>query len=474
MTNDNATAPVAAIWRGGEPVYDRGETVCVIGAGASGLAAVKNLREQGFAVDCYERETAVGGAWNARSGRGPAPASTHLITSRPCAQFPDFPMPDDWPDFPRHTQMLAYLERYADHFGLREHIWFGTDVVRVEPAGPEPSGVRPAGEPSSRWDVSISGQRGGSSRIMRYAAVVVANGHAFLPNRPSYEGLAGYRGQTIHASEYQGRSQLRGKRVLVVGAGNTGCDIAVDAGQVVTTCWHSSRRGYWYAPKYVLGRPVDQLAIRVQTMRLPQRLRRALTQRALRLAVGDLTRFGLRAPDHHFAESHPIVNSQLIYQIGHGGVVPVPDIARFGRTDVTLADGRVIEPDLVIFATGYVPTFEFLEPDILKTGGGARPRLRWHLAAPDRPTLAVVGLLQPDTAPLACAHWQSVLFANWLRVLDTAPERAREFWDRHAGADERRYHFAKVSDSPRHRFEVSHLVYLRALEQALNDLEAVK
>ena len=79
-------------------IADRHDAVCVIGAGGSGLAAIKNLREQGFAVDCYERETSVGGAWNWRHDRSPVYASAHLVSSRPLTEFPDFPMPDDWPD----------------------------------------------------------------------------------------------------------------------------------------------------------------------------------------------------------------------------------------------------------------------------------------------------------------------------------------------------------------------------------------
>jgi len=123
-------------------IADRRDAVCVIGAGASGLAAIKNLREHGFAVDCYERETSVGGAWNWRHDRSPVYSATHLISSRPLTEFPDFPMPDSWPDYPHHSQVLAYFERYADHFDLRSHIWFGTEVVRVEPA------------PGERWDVT--------------------------------------------------------------------------------------------------------------------------------------------------------------------------------------------------------------------------------------------------------------------------------------------------------------------------------
>src|SRR6185437_12057860 len=171
-------------------------------------------------------------------------------------------------------------------------------------------------------------------------------------------------------------AQLRGRRVLVIGAGNTGCDIAVEAAQQASRCWHSSRRGYWYAPKYVYGRPADQVNDMVSAMRLPLSVRQMLFHRTLRRTVGDLTRFGLPKPDHRVYETHPIANSQLVYHVGHGAITPVPDVARFESHSVELADGRRIDPELVVFATGYLPRFEFLEAKILGDDEGVgRPRL---------------------------------------------------------------------------------------------------
>ncbi len=465
MSVSDTTGAVATIWRDGQPVYDRGDAVCVIGAGGSGLAAIKNLKEHGFGVDCYERETGVGGAWNWRHDRSPVYASTHLISSKPFTQFPDFPMPDSWPDYPHHSQVLGYFERYADHFGLRQHIWFGTEVVRAEPA-PAPDATTPP-----MWDVTVRGSRGGAPRTLRYAAVVVANGHNWSPNEPYYEGLEDFRGTVIHASAYQDAAQLRGRRVLVVGAGNTGCDIAAEAAQQAARCWHSTRRGYWYTPKYLLGRPADQLNDAAQWLRLPLRLRQWLYQRIVRLTAGDVTRYGLPVPDHRPYESHPIVNSQLLYQLGHGGVTPVPDVARFERNQVVFTDGRTAEPELVIFATGYTPQFEFLEPELLATESSGRPRLALQMFSRTHPTLCVAGLVQPDSGIFAIAHWQSVVLARWLQLLDAAPERAAAFWSR-LRTGEKRYVKANVSSSSRHWFEIDHVVYLRALQRALDELEA--
>jgi cation diffusion facilitator CzcD-associated flavoprotein CzcO len=442
------------------PTTERAENVCVIGAGAAGLTAVKNLRQAGFGVDCYERETGVGGAWNWRHDRSPVYATTHLISSKPFTQFPDFPMPDSWPDYPHHSQVLAYLERYADHFGLREHIWFGTEVTRVAPTG------------DGQWDVTISGARGGGAdRTQRYAAVVVANGHNWSPKLPTYEGQDEYAGEIIHASAYKDPAQLRGKRVLVVGAGNTGCDIAVDAAQQAARCWHSSRRGYWYAPKFAYGRPADQVNDLVAAFRLPLWLRQRLLQRTLRRVVGDLTRLGLPKPDHKLLETHPIANSQLVYYLGHGSITPVPDVARFTRNTVELADGRVIEPDLVVLATGYLPQFEFLSPELLNTDADGRPRLFLHTFAPSFPTLSVVGLLQPDSGIFSLMHWQAVLIATWLRLREQAPEQANAYWRAHHTQFSRRYTRARLKDSTRHWFEISHIDYLRAVQKALTQLE---
>jgi hypothetical protein len=441
--------------------YDRGENVCVIGAGGSGLAAVKHLVENGFGVDCYERETGVGGAWNWRHDRSPVYASTHLISSKPTTQFPDFPMPDSWPDYPHHSQFLSYLERYADHFDLRRHIWFGTEVVRAEPTT------------DGQWEVTTCNTGGGTQRTHRYAAVVVANGHNWSPKPISYEGLDSFAGEVIHASAFQDPATLRGRRVLVVGAGNTGCDIAVEAAQRAAVCWHSSRRGYWYVPKYVFGRPSDQVNDLVLALRLPLWLRQWLFHRTLRLTVGDLTRFGLPRPDHKVYETHPIVNSQLVYYLGHGRVTPVPDVVRFGHDTVELAGGQVVEPDLVVLATGYLPRFEFLDPELLGVDESGRPHLRLH-AFTRHPTLAVAGLVQPDSGVFGLVHWQAVVIARWLRLRQTDPERAAAWWTWLGTRTGRRWHDGRTKDSTRHWFEVSHLRYLSALQRAFDRLEAAR
>lgn len=509
MTKRSTSADVAgrpATGSGGTGrVDDRGATVCVVGAGASGLAAVRNLRQRGFEVDCYERESGVAGVWNRRHDRSPVYPGTRLITSKPGSGYPDFPVPDDWPDYPGPGHMLAYLEHYADHFGLREHVWFGTEVVRVAAVDEDPD----------RYDVTVRAQRASAARTLRYAAVVIATGSTWPPKLPRYPGQDEFRGELMHAASYTDPLALRGRRVLVVGAGNSGCDIAAEVAPVAGACWHSSRRGYWYIPKYLEGRPADQVLAGLEERRLPRWVRQRLAERAVRRAVGDLTRFGLPKPDHRILASHPVINSQLLDQIGHGAVTPVPDLVSFGAREVRLADGRVIAPDVVVFATGYLPSPDFVDPTLLGGPGGAavgrrsrradrshrvdRPhrdgapggdegsgaagpptrepvgplRLRWQIFPPQRPTLALVGLIQPEAGLFACVHWQSALVATWLRARASAPGHAVDFWQRYGRVDDRRYHAGRLVTTTRHWYEVNRRAYLRALEQALRELEAI-
>jgi hypothetical protein len=439
--------------------YDRGDAVCVIGAGMSGLLAIKNLREHGFEVDCYERDTAIGGAWNIRQRQSPTYTNTYLISSRQQSEFPDYPMPDDWPDYPHHSQVLSYLESYADHFGLREHIWFGSEIERVEPVD------------RGRFDVVVKPASGSAARRLRYAAVVIANGHNWDPYLPEFPGQQAFRGEIIHSVSYNDSNQLRDRKVLVVGAGNSGCDIACEAAVTAAKCWQSTRRGYWYTPKYLLGRPADQMAHRLDW--LPRSLRRKVTEYVLTKVVGDPRRFGLPAPDHRFDQSHPIVNGHLMHHIGHGAVIPKPDIARFDGRKVVFTDESTVEPDLVVMATGYRPRFDFCDPELL---GGSRgddgyPKLFAHMFSPNAETLFVAGLLQADAGIFPLVHWQTVAIAKWLRVRGSDPERAKQFRGQVVTESETRYTGADMTETARHRLEVSQDRYLDSVARIIDTLD---
>ena len=435
---------------------DRTGRYCVIGAGAAGLTAAKNLREHGFAVDVFELAEMVGGNWNIAHPYSRVYESTHTISSPPFTQYPDFPMPDSWPDYPHHAQIGEYLERYAAHFGLHEVIQFSTEVEHLEPV-----------EGGRSWDVTVRAD--GASRTMRYAGVVICNGHNWYPKLPSYPGE--FSGVALHSAEYKTPDVLRGRRVLVVGGGNTGCDIAVEAAQNAAASLHSTRRGYWYAPKYNFGRPSDQVSDVFFSLRLPTRLIQMAFESTLKLTIGDITRHGLPKPDHRILETHPINNSQLVYYVGHGDIAPKPDVARLDGDTVHFVDGSSAQVDVIVWATGYLMHFPFIEDRHLNWHDG-RPHLYLNAFPPAYDNLFVIGLLQPDSGLFNLMHWQAQVMARFLRaqVADpAAADRFRRARDEHV--EERRTGGLRYTDSTRHHLEIEHMDYLRGLADVVHLLE---
>ncbi len=431
-----------------------------MGAGPHGMSALKAMLQHGIEADGMERESDVGGNWNFGAENSRVYESTHLISSKPFTQFPDFPMPDSYPDYPSHRQVKAYFDRYADHFGLRRRIRFDTEVVRAEPV-----------DDGRAWDVTVRERTTAAETTYRYAGLVVANGHNWSPKSPAYRGLDDFAGEVLHSAQYKGPEVLRGRRVLVVGAGNTGCDVAVESAQNAAQTWHSTRRGYFYNPKFVMGRPVDQVNDSLLAMRLPLAVRRALFDLTLRFAVGDVTKFGLQKPDHKFFETHPIVNQQLVYYVGHGDITPRRDIERFDAAGAVFADGSRADVDLVVFCTGYLLDIPFLRPEWLNWKGD-HPELFLQVFTPRFDNLAVSGLLQPASGQWTLAHWQGVLIARVAEALRDDPRAARGFLSRAEHEAGRRFSAGTTyKESTRHYYEVAHQDYLKALQQAIRELE---
>ena len=443
---------------------DRRDAYAVIGAGPHGLSALKALLQNGLDADGFEREQDVGGNWNFGATNSRVYRSTHLISSKPFTQFPDFPMPDRYPDYPGHADIKQYFSAYARHFGLLERIRFGTEVVRVEPVG----------DGADTWRVTVRDVESGVEDSAVYAGVVIANGHNWNPKMPHYPGQEAFTGEILHSADYKDADVLRGRRVLVVGAGNTGCDVAVESAQNAARTWHSTRRGYYYNPKYVMGRPSDQTADLLLALKLPLAIRRMMFGASLRIAVGDFTRFGLKKPDHAFFETHPIVNQQLVYYVGHGDITPVDDIDHFEPEGVVFTDGRRADVDVVVFCTGYLVTFPFLpNAEQHLNWQGDHPQLALQVFTPAHRSLFVSGLIQPDSGQWTLAHWQGMLIARFLGVSRRDPEAAAAFFRRTVASADRTFSAGtRYKDSSRHYYEVAHQDYLQALEAALNELEA--
>ena len=439
-------------------IIDRGSAWAVIGAGPHGLSAVKALLQLGLEADGFERASDLGGNWNYHAETSRVYESTHLISTTPFTQFPDFPMPDSYPDYPSHWQVHRYFRSYAEHFGLLDHLSFDTEVVNVVSAGDD------------RWNVTV--RHRDTERTMQYAGVVIANGHNWWPKIPQYPGQESFTGELKHSADYKSADVVRGKRVLVVGAGNTGCDVAVESAQNAKETFHSTRRGYYYNPKYAFGRPSDQTADLMLALRIPLAVRRVMFKATLRLTVGDFTKFGLRKPDHAFFETHPIVNQQLVYYVGHGDIKPKPDIQRFDGASVHFDDGTSAEVDTVVFCTGYLAKFPFLDDSLLNLDGD-HPVLARQIFTPASPTLLVSGLIQPDSGQWTIAHWQAMVIATYAALRAADHTAAQHFYDDVIAETGVRFTGgADYKDSTRHYYEIAHQEYLQALESDLRALES--
>jgi dimethylaniline monooxygenase (N-oxide forming) len=419
-------------------------TACVIGAGSSGIAAVKALHQRGFDFDCFEKSDRVGGNWvyGNRNGMSAAYRSLHINTSRDRMEFADFPMPKSLPDFPHHTQIAAYFDDYVDHFGLRERITFETEVEHAAPAG-------------DGWQVTLD-----SGETRRYDALLVANGHHWNPRwpEPAFEGADRFEGRQMHSHEYTGDDPglFRDKRVVVLGMGNSAMDIAVEASFSASATYLAARRGAWIIPKYLFGRPVDQYPA---SPRVPWTVRRRVAETALRVSIGSMERYGLPRPDHRFGEAHPTVSDDALSRITHGAIVPKPNIARLTERTVVFADGSEVEVDVVIYCTGYQVTFPFFDPGLISAPDNDLPLFR-RVFHPDVRNVFFIGLLQPLGAIMPIAEAQSEWVCDYLagRYALPPPEAMRA--DIEA---ERARMFKRYVKSKRHTMQVDFDDYLYEL-----------
>ncbi len=220
---------------------------CIVGAGSSGIAAAKELHEQGIPFDCFELGDQVGGNWVFRNVNGVSSSykSLHINTSRERMEYSDYPMPKSYPDFPRHDHIAAYFDDYVDHFGFRDDIHFG---VGVEHVGPRDDGS---------FDVQLTdGDRARLQPRARRQRPPLGSGAC--PSRPS-PAPRSFEGEQIHSHDYEEEAQLAGKDVVVLGVGNSGMDIAVDASYHAEHTYLAHRRGAHVIPKYLFGKPIDQI-----------------------------------------------------------------------------------------------------------------------------------------------------------------------------------------------------------------------
>lgn len=424
---------------------------CVIGAGPSGISVAKRLKEYGIPYDQFEASDDVGGNWyyNNPNGMSACYQSLHIDTSKWRLAFEDFPVPAQWPDYPHHSQLLQYFHDYVDHFDLRAGITFNT---RVELAKRRPAGG---------WDITLS-----TGETRSYDALVVANGHHWAARIPDYPGH--FDGAQIHSHAYRSPFEpvnCVGKRVLVVGLGNSAMDIASELSQrpIAARLFVSTRRGVWIFPKYYKGQPIDKNPAPAW---IPKALRNWLGARIIRGLVGNMRNYGLPEPEVGPFESHATVSGEFLVRAGSGDIVMKPAIDRLDGDGVVFADGSRETIDAIVWATGYDIRFPFFDdPALCADEDNRPPPLFKRILKPGVPDLFYAGLGQPLPTLVNFAEQQSKLIAACLTGAYMPPPEAE--MHRVIAADEA-HHTGHYYAARRHTIQLDFVDYVRDLKREVD------
>ena len=377
------------------------ERICVVGAGTSGLAMGRELRRRGIAFDCFEKGSEVGGNWRIDNDNGAAAAYRSLRTnvSRRRMEYPSFPMPRSYGDFIAHEDMAGYLAGYADRNGIREHLHLGVEVLSATPLA------------DGGWSVATR-TRDGVLMTRDYTALVVGNGKDALPFIPEVPG--DFTGTILHSQAYRSPEPFAGRRVLVVGAGNSGCDIASEVSAVAATVDISIRHGVHVFPRHILGRPIDAGNGPLMS-RLPWSVFQGGLALMLRLGRESYAECGWPQPDHPVLGGTPTVSSTILQAVKSGAVtVRNAGPVAFDGSTVRFADGSSAEYDTVVFATGYRLHFPFFDAGVaqrLEVEGNCIPLYR-HIVPPRVPGLYFIGLLDPHAGHPPVVEAQAAWIAD--------------------------------------------------------------
>ncbi len=381
------------------------EKYAIIGAGPAGLAAAKNLKEQGISFDGFESAANVGGLWNIENENSTVYESAHLISSKRMTEFTDFPMRETVADYPSHREMRQYFIDFAEHFDLYKNYFFNTQVEQLKPV-------------DGGWEITV---KPGGTHL--YKGVLIANGNLSHPNIPTFEGQ--FDGEIIHSKSYKNAALFEGKRVLIIGAGNSGCDIAVDAVHRAKSVDISVRRGYHFVPKYVFGKPADSIGGKLT---FPKPVKQRLDTVLLKFFTGDPENFGFPKPDHKLYESHPIVNSLILYHIGHGDISVKADIKKMDGKTIHFKDGTSEDYDLVLLATGYKLHYPFIDQEHLNWNGAA-PKLYLNIFHPKHNNLFVLSMIEAAGIGWHGRAKMSNLVAKFIKAQEETPQKAQKLID---------------------------------------------
>ncbi|PJZ54377.1 flavin-containing monooxygenase [Leptospira adleri] len=376
--------------------------VCVIGAGSSGITVCKALKDKGIPFDCYEAGSEVGGNWrfNNDNKMSNIYKSLHINTHRDRMEYRDYPMPKSYADYPGHQRILEYFIDYVNHFGLRKNIHFKNPVVHADY------------QDDGTWLITT-----GDGKQKFYDALVVSNGHHWSQRWPDPPFPGKFTGKIIHSHSYvdpDNPIKLTGKRVVVLGMGNSAMDITVELCRpgVASKVFLAARRGAYIIPNYLFGKPLDK-STEMIPVHTPFWLKSFIMGLVLRFGVGKVEDFGLQKPDHKPGAAHPTISQDILVRLGRGDVTPKPNIESYNGNKVRFVDGSEEEVDAVIYCTGYNVKFPFFDENLISAKDNHLP-LFHRMIKPEYNNLFFVGLYQPLGAIMPLAEFQGKWISEYL------------------------------------------------------------
>ncbi len=328
--------------------------------------------------------------------------SAHLISSKTMTEITEFPMEKSVATYPSHRDVGAYFKAYADQFKLHEHYQYKARVINITKLA------------ESHWQITWQHMETNTEHIFDAAGVLIASGTLHYPNTPEIPG--NYAGEVIHAADYRYPESFQGQRVLIVGCGNSACDIAVDAVHHAKEVGLSVRRGYYFFPKFVFGKPIDTFGGK---LKLTSRLKQWIDGLIVKALVGKPSKYGLPDPDYRLYESHPVMNSLVLHYLGHGDIQPRSGIAHTDGLKVIFTDSSEAQYDKIVFATGYKLQYPFIESSLLNWHGAA-PDLYLNVFNPKEPNICMLGMIEATGLGWQGRVEQAELVALYLKAKDSS------------------------------------------------------
>ena len=436
-----------------DPVYQK--KICIIGAGPCGLTSIKNLKAQGFKnITAFEKNQSPGGNWifDENNTHSSIYESTHLISSKKLSSFDDFPMPAHYPDYPSHRQVLDYFNAYIAQFDLLPFIHFSTEVKKVQPLD------------NDTWQVTYEDEKKTLHQRI-FDAVLVANGHHWDPVHPHYPGH--FSGEILHAHDYKKSDLFKDKKILIVGGGNSACDIAVDIARVASKTHISMRKGQHIFPKFIFGKPTDVLFSKIKWM--PQWSKQYLASIVIRLIQGRYAKYHLKKPESKPLAIHPTVNSELLYTIRHGKIMPKSGIEAFHDKTVIFDNGEVETFDTIIFATGYKISFPFFDKELIDFSDSVDIPLYQKMIHPSFNNLYFIVLFQPQGCIWPLADHQAKIVGHIISEHIKRPKALQKKIKQELFLQRRYY-----KKSLRHSLEVDYYLFRKSLLRDLKKLKKTK